>query len=95
MGITTVEDVLTQVIGGVGANGTELPRYMVESDYDFESVALGLHQEYIELDLFNYGVATFSDQDFIDAGLTAEDRSLLAFMATQEMDHATLLTNML
>jgi hypothetical protein len=68
---------------------------MVESDFDFESINLGLHQEYIELDLFNYGVATFSDQDFIDAGLTVEDRALLAFMATQEMDHATLLTNML
>jgi hypothetical protein len=68
---------------------------MVESDFDFESVSLGLHQEFIELDLFNYGVATFSDQDFVDAGLTPEDRALLAFMATQEMDHATLLTNML
>jgi hypothetical protein len=54
-----------------------------------------LHQEFIELDLFNNGLATFSDQDFIDAGLTAEDRTFIAFMATQEIDHATLLTNML
>lgn len=68
---------------------------MVESDFDFESVNLGLHQEFIELDLFNNGLATFSDQDFIDAGLTAEDRAFIAFMATQEIDHATLLTNML
>ncbi|KAF3032844.1 hypothetical protein E8E11_003432 [Didymella keratinophila] len=80
--------------GGKGVNGT-LPRYMVESDFDFESVNLGLHQEFIELDLFNNGLATFSDQDFIDAGLTAEDRAFIAFMATQEIDHATLLTNML
>ncbi|KAL1601987.1 hypothetical protein SLS59_005153 [Nothophoma quercina] len=80
--------------GGKGVNGT-LPRYMVESDFDFESVNLGLHQEFIELDLFNHGLAKFSDQDFIDAGLTAEDRAFIAFMATQEIDHATLLTNML
>jgi hypothetical protein len=80
--------------GGKGVNGT-LPRYMVESDYDFASVALGLHQEFIELDLFNHGVARFSDQDFIDAGLTPEDRSFFQYMAVQEADHATLLTNML
>jgi len=80
--------------GGKEVNGT-LPRYMVESDFDFESVALGLHQEYIELDLFNYGLARFSAQDFEEAGLTAEDRAFIAFMATQEQDHATLLTNML
>lgn len=30
--------------GGLGTNGT-LPRYMVESDFDFESIALGLYQE--------------------------------------------------
>lgn len=80
--------------GGKGVNGT-LPRYMVESDFDFESVTLGLHQEFIELDLFNNGLARFSDKDFVDAGLTAEDRAFIAFMATQEIDHATLLTNML
>lgn len=76
-------------------NGTFLPRYMVASDFDFESVNLGLHQEFIELDLFNHGLAKFSEQDFLDAGLTSEDRALIAFMATQEADHATLLTNML
>ncbi|KAF1363660.1 hypothetical protein EJ07DRAFT_162877 [Lizonia empirigonia] len=80
--------------GGKGVNGT-LPRYMVESDFDFESVNLGLHQEFIELDLFNNGLARFSDKDFMDAGLTAEDRAFIAFMATQEINHATLITNML
>ena len=30
--------------GGLGTNGT-LPRYMVNSDFDFESIALGLYQE--------------------------------------------------
>jgi hypothetical protein len=80
--------------GGLGTNGT-LPRYMVESDFDYESIQLGLYQEWIELDLFNNGLAVFSEEDFLAAGLTAEDRSLIAFMAQQEQGHATLLTNML
>lgn len=80
--------------GGLGTNGTE-PRYMVESDFDYESITLGLYQEWIELDLFNNGLATFSEEDFIAAGLTAEDRALIAFMAQQEQGHATLLSNML
>jgi hypothetical protein len=82
------------VVGGLGTNGTQ-PRYMVNSDFDFESLALGLYQEYIELDLFMNGLAVFSDEDFLEAGLTAEDRSLIAFMAIQETGHATLLSNML
>lgn len=80
--------------GGLGTNGTE-PRYMVNSDFDFESIQLGLYQEWIELDLFNNGLATFSDEDFLAVGLTAEDRSLISFMAHQEEGHATLLSNML
>lgn len=80
--------------GGLGTNGTE-PRYMVNSDFDFESLALGLYQEWIELDLFNNGLAVFSEEDFLEAGLTAEDRAYIAFMAIQETGHATLLTNML
>ncbi|KAH7139232.1 ferritin-like domain-containing protein [Dendryphion nanum] len=80
--------------GGLGTNGTE-PRYMVNSDFDFESIALGLYQEWIELDLFNNGLAVFSEEEFLAAGLTAEDRAYIAFMADQETGHATLLTNML
>lgn len=80
--------------GGLGTNGTE-PRYMVNSDFDYESIALGLYQEWIELDLFNNGLAVFSEQEFLDAGLTAEDRAYIAFMAIQETGHATLLSNML
>lgn len=66
---------------------------MVESDFDYASVNLGLHQEWIELELFNHGVARFSEEDFIEAGLTPEDRTFLSFMATQEADHVTLLSN--
>ena len=80
--------------GGLGTNGTE-PRYMVNSDFDYESITLGLYQEWIELDSFNNGVAIFSEEDFLAAGLTAEDRSMIQFMAQQEEGHATLLSNML
>jgi len=65
------------------------------SDFDYESIALALYQEWIELDLFHWGLAKFSDQDFEDAGLTAQDRYLIQFMAEQEVGHATLLSNML
>lgn len=78
--------------GGQGVNGTE-PVYKVQSDFDYQSIALGLYQEYIELDLFHWGLATFSVEDFEAAGLTAEDRFLLQYMANQEVGHATLLTN--
>ncbi|TKA77863.1 hypothetical protein B0A55_05156 [Friedmanniomyces simplex] len=80
--------------GGLGTNGS-LPRYMVESDFDYESITLGLYQEWIELDLFNNGIAVFSDEDWAAAGLTPEDVSLISFMAQQEQGHATLLSNML
>ncbi|KAI1391752.1 ferritin-like domain-containing protein [Hypoxylon trugodes] len=80
--------------GGLGTNGSE-PVYRVISDFDYESVALALYQEWIELDLFHWGLATFSTDDFEAAGLNAEDRFLLEFMADQEVGHATALTNML
>lgn len=80
--------------GGLGTNGSE-PRYMVNSDFDYESIMLGLYQEWIELDTFNNGLAIFSEEDFLAAGLSAEDRSLIQFMAQQEEGHATLLSNML
>jgi hypothetical protein len=54
-----------------------------------------LYQEWIELDLFHFGLAKFSVKDFEDAGLTANDRFLIEFMADQEVGHATLLTNIL
>lgn len=80
--------------GGQGTNGSA-PVYRVQSDFDYQSIALGLYQEYIELDLFHYGLATYSVEEFEAAGLNSEDRFLLEFMADQEVGHATLLTNML
>jgi hypothetical protein len=83
-----------QPAGGLGTNGTE-PVYRVQSDFDYESILLGLYQEWIELDLFHNILATFSEEDFTAAGLTPSDRFLIEFMADQEAGHATLLSNLL
>jgi len=83
-----------QPAGGLGTNGTE-PVYRVQSDFDYESILLGLYQEWIELDLFHNILATFSEEDFTAAGLTPSDRYLIEFMADQEAGHATLLSNLL
>jgi len=80
--------------GGLGTNGTE-PVYRVQSDFDYQSVLLGLYQEWIELDLFHHILATFSEEEFTEAGLTASDRFLIEFMANQEVGHATLLSSLL
>ncbi|TFK27483.1 Rds1 protein [Coprinopsis marcescibilis] len=79
--------------GGLGLNTT--PEYVPYSDFDFQSLNLALNQEWIELDLFHYGLARFSEQEFEAAGLTAEDRYLIQYMAEQEVGHATLISNML
>ncbi|KAH9895085.1 Rds1 protein [Cubamyces lactineus] len=80
--------------GGLGTNSTP-PEYHPLSDFDFQSLSLALYQEYIELDLFHHGLAQFSESDFDAAGLNAEDRYLIEFMADQEVGHATLISNML
>ncbi|PFH57723.1 hypothetical protein XA68_14651 [Ophiocordyceps unilateralis] len=80
--------------GGIGTNGTA-PVYRVQSDFDYQSLALALYQEWIELDLFHWGLATFSVDEFESYGINAEDRFLIQHMADQEIGHATVLTNML
>ena len=80
--------------GGLNTNGT-LPVYAPLSDFDYQSLALTLYQEYIELDLFHYGLAKFSVEDFNKAGLNAEDRFLIEFMADQEVGHAAAVSHML
>lgn len=62
---------------------------------DFGSQALALYQEWLELDLFQDGLRRFSEADFKAAGLNAADRDLIAFMAQQEVGHATLISNIL
>ncbi|KAI0779322.1 Rds1 protein [Fomes fomentarius] len=79
--------------GGLGTNST--PVYSPLSDFDYQSLSLALYQEYIELDLFHNGLAKFSDEDFENAGLNAEDRYLIQFMADQEVAHANMITNIL
>ena len=71
------------------------PVYHVESNFDFQSLNLALNQELIELDLFNHGLAKFSDAEFDAAGINAEYRELLRFMAQQEIGHAQALSNLI
>ncbi|KAM5540291.1 hypothetical protein V8D89_006110 [Ganoderma adspersum] len=93
-GETTVPEVAPFMpAGGVGTNTT--PLYRPLSDFDFQSLTLALYQEYIELDLFEYGLAKFSVSEFEAAGLNADDRFLIQFMADQEVAHARLLTNII
>jgi hypothetical protein len=80
--------------GGIGTNGST-PIYKVASDFDYQSLALALYHEWIELDLFHWGLATFSDEEFEAYGINAEDRFLLQHMADQEIGHASVLANML
>ncbi|APA13208.1 hypothetical protein SS1G_13736 [Sclerotinia sclerotiorum 1980 UF-70] len=83
-----------QPAGGLGTNGTE-PVYRVQSDFDYQSILLGLYQEWIELDLFHHILARFPEEEFTAAGLTPSDRHLIEFMANQESGHATMLSNLL
>jgi len=80
--------------GGIGTNGSE-PVYKVASDFDYQSLALALFHEWIELDLFHWGLATFSDEEFEAYGINAEDRFLIQHMADQEIGHASVLADML
>ncbi|KAL7960275.1 ferritin-like domain-containing protein [Trichoderma compactum] len=80
--------------GGIGTNGSA-PVYRVQSDYDYQSLALALYQEWIELDLFHWGLNNFTAKQFEANGINAEDRFLIEYMADQEIGHATVLTNML
>jgi hypothetical protein len=80
--------------GGIGFNGS-IPVYKVQSDFDYQSLALALYHEWIELDLFHWGLATFSDEEFDAYGIGAEERFLIQHMADQEIGHATVLANML
>lgn len=54
-----------------------------------------MYQEYLELDLFQYGLEQFSEADFVAAGLNASHRKLIHFLAEQELGHIAALTNIL
>ncbi|KAH8593003.1 hypothetical protein B0O99DRAFT_226257 [Bisporella sp. PMI_857] len=83
-----------QPAGSLGTNDTELV-YRIQTDFDYQSILVGLYQEWIELDLFHHILATFSEEEFTTAGLTASDRYLIQFMADQKTGHATLLSSLL
>ncbi|KAM5456731.1 putative conserved fungal protein [Microsporum audouinii] len=80
--------------GGLGTNGTA-PVYNVRSDYDYQSIALALHWEWMKYDLFQTGASQFKPKDFQDIGLTQSDYNLISFMANQSQGHVTLLSNIL
>ncbi|KZT18908.1 hypothetical protein NEOLEDRAFT_1079085 [Neolentinus lepideus HHB14362 ss-1] len=79
--------------GGIALDAT--PIYNATTDFDYESLQLVLHQEYIELDLFHNGLARFSAEDFEAEGLNAQDRFLIEHMADQEVGHATMVSNII
>lgn len=80
--------------GGIGTNGSA-PVYRVQSDFDYQSLALALYQEWIELDLFRWGLEKFTDEEFDAYGIDEENRFLIQYMADQEIGHATVISNML
>ena len=99
-----------QPSGGLGTNSTP-PFYHPLSDFDFQSLVrltclshrstdittqnLALNQQLLELDLFHFGLATFTVQDFEDVQIFEADRFLIQFLADQKVSHATLLSNMI
>ncbi|KAJ3015143.1 hypothetical protein HKX48_004764 [Thoreauomyces humboldtii] len=81
--------------GGTGTDPKDIPFYHPLSDFDWESLNLALHQEYIELDLFRYALKRFSPAEFAAAGIDDAGRYLIEFMSDQEVGHARLITNIL
>lgn len=69
------------VIDPMGNNTITNPSYRAITDFDYASFNLGLYQEWIELDLFNYGLKRFSPAEFDEAGINEDQRGLLQFMA--------------
>lgn len=92
---TTVPANFTPTGGVDVSSDSPPPIYHTASDFDFQSLNLALNQEYIELDLFHHGLAQFSVEEFEAAGLNADDRFLIEFMADQEVGHAELLSSIL
>lgn len=82
--------------GGVNVSLDIKPDYNAHTtSFDFQSINLALNQEWIELDLFNYGLRTFSAAEFEAYGIGQQERHLIQFFADQETGHARLLGNML
>ncbi|CCA74391.1 probable Rds1 protein [Serendipita indica DSM 11827] len=71
------------------------PVYRAETEFDVDSLQVGLHQEYLELDLFNWALVKFSEKDFTDYGLSRDEIHLISFFAQQEIGHAEVLSNMI
>lgn len=86
---------ISDTIQPVSGFQSKSPNYITISDFDFQSIALATHQEYIELDSFNDGIARFSLKEFKEAGIDEEGVELLRYFAQQEAGHAKVLSNLL
>jgi len=78
-----------------GVQVTRTPDYHAQSDFDYESFNVALNVEHLEYDLFGYGLGLFSEQDFINANLTADDRALIQFFQQQEVGHELLVAGLM
>lgn len=81
--------------GGVGVSADDIPNYSPMSDFDTASFIVGVNQEFLELDLFNNILASFSDEEFDAVGIDAYQRYYIQEMAEQEIGHAEMINNIL
>ncbi|CAD6920005.1 unnamed protein product, partial [Tilletia controversa] len=71
------------------------PDYRARTPFDWASIALALHQEYIELDAFNYAITRFTPAEWEEWGISPNYVHLIRFFAQQEEGHSTAFSNML
>ncbi|KAE8182071.1 hypothetical protein CF328_g8636 [Tilletia controversa] len=71
------------------------PDYRARTPFDWASIALALHQEYIELDAFNYAITRFTPAEWEEWGINPNYVHLIRFFAQQEEGHSTAFSNML
>ncbi|KAE8264546.1 hypothetical protein A4X09_0g6934, partial [Tilletia walkeri] len=71
------------------------PEYRARTPFDWASIALALHQEYIELDGFNYAIARFTPAEWEAWDINQNYVHLIRFFAQQEEGHSTAFANML
>ncbi|KAK0544284.1 hypothetical protein OC845_005671 [Tilletia horrida] len=71
------------------------PDYRARTPFDWASIALALHQEYIELDAFNYAITRFTPAQWEEWGINPGYVHLIRYFGQQEEGHAAAFSNML
>ncbi|KAK0541806.1 hypothetical protein OC844_007964, partial [Tilletia horrida] len=71
------------------------PEYRARTPFDWASIALALHQEYIELDAFNYAITRFTPAQWQEWGINPNYVHLIRFFGQQEEGHAAAFSHML